>query len=262
MFKVDSLFVCCVDNHYVAFDQLEAIKWACTHTNYVVLVDVAPQPIHPAGDYEGYTILRPQNLHGEGFDGLTAVKHCLDQSALIGQAILLSQYALPVSRGLDNWCAGQIKSGYGILGVEDRHCFYESFTACSSMFAEWGVPHELYEDPPSTKTLAPGFQVIEGGLLRDLFNRQLLPPAGIEQWQLPFGVFLSWIAQMLNYTQLLHGHMDRQQPPLYVNEMRTRCLPAPHILSGAFQLFYSLKGVPGYSMHDLRQGYKRIREGG
>lgn len=261
MFKVDSLFVCCVDNHYTAFDQIEAIKWCCTHTSHVAIVDTSEQPIHPPGDYEGYSFIRATGHYDTGWMALAAIKALLDREALFGQALLLGQYALPIGRGLDSWAANQIKSGAGVLGVEDRYCYYEAFSSCSPLFAEWSLPHELFEDPPSTKTVAEGFQVVSGALLHDMFNRLLLPPPSCAEWRLPFGVFLSWVAQMLNYEQRLIGHMDKPLPPLYVSTLRQRHLPAPHILSSEFKLYYSLNRVPGYSVFDLRQGYKRMREG-
>lgn len=261
--RVDSVFVFRTEHAAVAIDQLDAITWSCKWTHRVIVIDQSSRGLGIPGTPICDVVRLPRELQriSTGFQQLAALANYINQGWQFGQAILLRDDSLPIGKGLDEWCGKQVKdNGAGLLGVEDRNVYYESFPACATMFAYWDVPHQTWEDAPSTKTVAEPFQVLSASLIWDLFGRNLLPPPECHEWVYPFGPYISWVSQMLGHTQILHGHMDRQLAPLYVNELRSRQLPSPTILSPAFLLYHSLKGTCAFSANDLRVGYKRIRE--
>lgn len=260
--KVDSVFVFCTDQPAVAIDQVDALHWSAKWSHRILIVDTSPRGlgIPSTADYE---ILRfgdvPQQL--PGFLQLQALSHLVNEGWQFGQAILLQDDTLPIGHGIDEWCGLQIKTqNAGLIGVEDRTSHYLSFTTCSELFSAWDVPHEIWEDAPSTKTPHEAFLVLSAQLIRDMFERMLLPPPDCHAWHLPFGPYISWVAQMLEYSQLLQGHMDRPLAPLYVNSLRGRQLPPPTILRSEFLVYHSLKQVSAFSANDLRLGYKRLRD--
>lgn len=262
MFPVDTIFVASVTSRATALDQLAALKWTCRQrTQHIILVDCAKRPCLAPGTFDGYSVVRQSSTLSPGFQSLAALRTILTGDAQFGQAILLDDEALPVGLDLDMACAGIVQAGAGLLGVEDRLCYYESFRTYGPQFSDWELPHELWEEAPSPKTPAAGFLVLSASLVWDLLHRDLLPPADISGWQLPFEPWLSWVAQMLNHSQVLHGHMDRPKPPFYVNALRGRYLPPPTILGGDFLLFRSLHGVTAFSAADLRQFYRQMRGG-
>lgn len=261
--RVDTVFVFGTEHAAVALDQLDAISWSCKWTHRILVIDRTRRGLG-LPDADTYEIVRmPDELRrvAAGFQQLAALGMLINQGWQFGQAILLSEDSLPIGKGLDEWCGQLIKEqAAGVIGVEDRCSYMESFPSCAMTFSCWEVPHEIFEDAPNNKTVASPFQVLSGVLVRDLFARNLLPPPDCEDWLLPFGPYISWVPQILGYTQLLHGHMDRQLAPLYVNELQSRQLPSPTILSREFLLYHSLKGTCAFSANDLRVGYKRLRE--
>lgn len=261
--RVDTVFVFGTEHAAVAIDQIDAISWSCKWTHRIVVIDRTRRGLGLPDGGSHEVVRVPEDLRRTvfGFQQLAALGMLVDQGWQFGQAILLSEDSLLLGKGLDEWCGLRIKEqDAGVIGVEDRRCYMESFPSCAATFSGWDVPHEIFEDAPNNKTVADPFQALSGVLVRDLFARNLLTPPDCAEWLLPFGPYISWVPQMLGYTQLLHGHMDRQLPPLYVNELRSRQLPSPTILSQEFLLYHSLKGTCAFSANDLRVGYKRLRE--
>lgn len=256
------MVVLCDDDRERATDSLNAIKWSCKWSNYVLIVDLSPQGWGWTPKEEGFVVMRPPVLRAwqDGFWQLWALHQAFEEDRICGQAIGLDRHALLINRGLDEWMGAFIKNGTGVLGVEDRLSYHESYSACAELLSAWDVPHELWEDPPSSRTIHPAIYSLAGGLVRDLFHRGLLPPLGCEDWPVPFGPFITWVPQMLNYTVEWIGSMDRPAPALYVNQLRSAQAPPPQILDGGFRAYYSLQCISGYTQRAIRRAYQQMRD--
>ncbi len=261
---VKTLFIVCAHRgSSQVLDLVESIRWSCQDSSFTLLVDECACLQLP-GDGETYATLAMSNgsddMH-RGFRQLAAIYFAVNRGWQFERVVMLSDDSLLIGRGFDAWLAKAMSENTaGLLGVEDRLNYEDAFPTISQLLSEWAVPHEHWEAPPSPKTVQPACYALSRALVDKLYERRLLPPEGYNRWPLGFGCYLSWVAQMLEFYQALWGHMDRAKPPLYVNYHHGRYLPAPQILSPAFLLFHSLRGVTGYTESELRDGYRQFRQ--
>lgn len=255
-----TLCVMCTDRGaYIAHDQIAAVRWGCSDSVHTLIIDENGKLQDP-GDFEGYSILRrdrPYRLQ-RGFQQLAALHYAIDRGWQFQQAMLLTDDTLITGKEIDRWTLASIEKSVGFLGVEDRYSHDDAYGRVANLFAEWDIPYETWD--PTPKVPSDKFLVISQEMLKQMFQRGLLAPEEPERWPLPFATYISWVGQILGFYQGLCGHVDKQQPPLYINPAKgNRCAPAPHILKDTFAVYYSLRNVPAYNEEELRTGYRRIR---
>jgi hypothetical protein len=223
-----------------AIDQLDAVAWAFKGRWHVVFVAKAERLLSIKDDR--CTVLSfPQSEWADQFTWLVALQQFMRADWQIGQIIYLEADTLLIGKGLDGWAASRVKQNAGVIGVPDRLNYSDAYLSCSPLFAEWGVPHELWDAAPNTRTPLSGVLVLSYSFAKDLFHRQLLPPPTFGEWRLTVGAYLAWVAQMLNYEVVLVGSMDRPEPPIYANYWACYShLPPPQILSPRFLVYHSL----------------------
>ena len=246
----------------IADDHIQALRWACQEDCHVVFVD--DRQALPAGERDGWSVHHtklPLLPELAGFRRMAVLQEVINIGTSFQCAWLLSDDTLPIRPGLDRVILQTMREqNAGLLGVADRHDYNDAFVFCTSLFAEWGLPFERWQ----TGTAVPidGFVVLSQALVLALFRKQLLVPEGIERWSLPWGVYISWVSQLLGYYQHLQGSVDRPVPPIYADVTPgCRLSPPPHILSDEFLLYHSLRQVRGFNEEEIRLGYRKLRAG-
>jgi len=243
---------------YVADDIAASIRWTSEKPCFAIFVDLN-DGIQVLGD-NGFVLMKtglPADAE-PGFHRAAAIKWAIDQGFSFKQVISMSEDCLIIGRTLDSWALDQIAKNVGLVGVQDRLTYEDSYSSCLEMMSSWKMPHARWEVAP--QTVATEFTVLSGALAAALFQCNLLIPPGCEKWPLPYGPFISWAAQMLGHFQVSWGHQDKQMPPLYCGHPgRNAFQPAPHILATRFLLYSSVRHAMNYSEEDLREIYKRLR---
>jgi hypothetical protein len=246
---------------YPVLDLFNSIRWSCRQSYYVVIVDRVGDVEFPADVKEGYTLLQMSSeaKASDGFLCGAGVSWAISKGIQCKQFVLLDDACLVIQPGIDNWSLGHMqKTQVGLLGVLDRLNYEDAYKRCAPWMDIWDMPQTSFDPGPNSIHEAVVF--LSATVAAELHKRALLIPAGCEQWPIPYGPYISWAVQMLDHYMVGWGHMDKQMPPLFVaHTKRARFLPAPHILSSKFLLYYSLRNVPGYSEEELREAFKRMR---
>jgi hypothetical protein len=244
---------------YPVLDLIQSIRWSCRQFVYVVVVDKSHTVTLPQGVADQVLQIEHAENVLDGFLAGMAAKWVIDNGPQVDQFAFLSDECLVTQPGLDAWFDGVLaRTQVGLLGVLDRSDYRDAYRRCAPIMDHWGMPHSSFT--PDGHTLVSPVLFLSREAARTLFYRNLLFPDHCEQWPLSYGVFVSWAVQMGGLYQVGWGHTDKQMPPLFVYcQEQVRCQPAPHILSNAFMLYYSVRQVPGYSEEQLRETYKRIR---
>jgi hypothetical protein len=262
MFEVNTVFIIATRRgSYPVLDILRSIRWSCAGSHYTVIVDRGKNVEVPEDIKDGYTILTIDQDTGaqDQFVAGLGLKWCIDKGVQADQYIMLDDKCLITQRGLDAWSLDNMqRTGLGLVGVKDRLNFEDAYAKVSPLMDRWDMPHALFL--PGRETVHEAALFMSGGLIKTLFDKNLLVPEGAEQWPLPYGPFISWAAQMHGFYQVGWGHMDQPMPPLYINHTKhSRYQPAPHILNTQFRLYYSVRHVAGYSEERLRESFKKMR---
>lgn len=262
MFSVDSVFVIATRRgSYPVLDLFNSIRWSCQSSFYVVVVDCREDVEFPPEITQGFTVLTAgQEIEAEdGFMRGAGIRWAIDKGIRCKQFVLLDDACLLLQPGLDVWALERMqKSQVGLIGVVDRLSHEDAFKRCTPLMDVWNMPHSNFE--PGACSVHAAALFLSASAAATLYQQNLLVPDDCGQWPIPFGPFISWAVQMYGYYMVGWGHMDKQLPPLFVSHTdRSRFLPAPHILSAKFGLYYSLRHVPGYSEEDLREMFKKMR---
>lgn len=262
MFSVDTVYVLPTSRGpYAVLDLMRSLRWSSQSSHYTVIVDRAGNVQLPADITEGCTSLRIEQDSGisDQFAAGLGLKWCLDNSVKAKQFVVLDDKCLVLQRGLDTWALEKMANEQiGLLGVKDRLNYEDAYAKVAPLLALWELPHAMFT--PGPETINEAVMFMSGLLVQEMFKRNMLLPPQVEQWPLPYGPYISWLAQMSGLYQVAWGSMDLQMPPLYVNHVKhSRYQPAPHILNTQFKLYYSVRNVMGYSEERLRESYKRMR---
>lgn len=258
MLEVDSVFVVPTRRgSYVIEDLINSIKWSCQRSFHVIVVDLTGElSLQSTVDC---SVIRSNSSVCSTFAGCAGVKAAVDRGIRSQQYVVLDDACLIIQPGIDTWALEHLsKTQVGLLGVVDRLNYEDAFSRCAVLFDEWDMPYHSFEPGPLSLSDAAIF--LAAPVVLAMYHQGLLVPTTCVRWPLSVGVYLSWVVQMLGYYLVGWGHMDKPMPPLYVNHSgRSRFLPAPHILSPRFALYYSVRHVLGYSEEELRNAFKRVR---
>lgn len=260
--QVDTIFVIATRRGtYAVLDLLSSIRWSCQQSHYVVIVDGGGDVALPESVQGGYAVLQVEcaPATAAGFMRGVGIRWAIDKGMRCEQYVLLDDACLVIQPGLDAWSLGHMrKTQVGMIGVMDRLSYEDAYTRCAPWMDMWNMPQSSFE--PGANSVHEAAIFLSEAAASALYSRNLLMPDRCEQWPIPYGPFISWAIQMCGYYMVCWGHMDKQMPPLFVSHTkRSRFLPAPHILSSQFSLYYSLRHVPGYSEGELREAFKKMR---
>jgi hypothetical protein len=259
--NVQTLFVFATRRDAVlAADHVKAIQWACSGTNYTIVMDRGQTIETLPGVESGFAVVQ-LDVPGAaaGFACGVGLRWAIDQGYTAEQVVILADTCLPIGQGLDSWALQTLQSQKaGLLGVVDRLNFEPSYTRCTAQLAAWHLPYTLFS--PGDETVHEAILIAPWLTVTELYRYNLLTPAGCEHWPLTYGAYISWATQMLGCYLLGWGHMLRPLPPLFVaSATQPRCLPAPQILSDRFLAFADIRQIGGYSEAAVRLVYQQRR---
>ena len=188
---------------------------------------------------------------------LVCISQALDAGELFDQVVVLRDELLITGLGLDAWVRERLVQGAaGLLGVLDGRLYDQgTYARYAGLFAEWGAPVAAWRG--GRPVLHDAFLAMPRRLVERLFTQQWLIPAGADRWDLPLGVYLSWLAAMSGWYVVGWGSTQRQIPPLYITE--TPQDPGPHLLLPEFSVYWPLTRVRGYAEGELRMWYQQQR---
>lgn len=263
MFTVDTVYVLATSRGtYPIEDLVRSLRWSSLSSHYTVIVDRNNKINMPDDLKDGYTILRVEGQKAKVQDQFIAgmgIKWCLDQQIAAKQFVLLDDRCLITQKGADSWALEHMeKTGMGFIGVRDRLNYEDAYSKMTPYFDMWDLPHAQFIPGPETVHEAVLF--ISQPLAAAFYEKNLWSGEGVDQWPLPYGPYISWIAQMLGYFQVAWGAMDDPMFPLFVcPPAKSRMQLAPHVLSSQFRVYFSAQHVLGYSEEHVREMFKKVR---
>jgi len=264
MFDVETVFVIATRrSSYVIEDILRSIAWSCQQAAYVIVIDRENKIKIPTDMSVGHTVLSPNNLDptvSDAFARGVGIKWVIDKGITCKQYVGISDESLVLRQGFDTFLLSQLqKTSLGLVGVSDNMSYQAAFEHQVHFFEEWGLPHGNCTQHNNSDVLHDGMLAMSSELAMALFNSNLLQREDLGNWTLSYGAFVSWVSQMLGFYRVAWGRVNQQMPPLYVQDSKTGCLPAPHILSERFMFYHSLREVSAYSEEHIREVFKRQR---
>lgn len=262
--EVDTVYVIATRRGtYPVDDILRSLRWSSTGSHYTVILDRTGGVTIPEDLKEGYAVLTVEQHNNiqDQFIALLGIKWAIDKGLEAKQYLILDDRCLVMQREIDAWALEHIvKQQVGTIGVRDRLNYEDAYSKITPLFDAWDLAHQMWV--PGPETLHEAAVYISGALAKEMYKQNLLPPEGVEQWPLPFGPFISWVSQMLNFYQVAWGAMDVPMPPLYVNhpgQQSARFQPPPHILNTSFKLYFSVRHVLSHSEERIREVFKKMR---
>lgn len=148
-----------------------------------------------------------------------------------------------------------------LLGVADRYYYGESFLRMGHVFSALRLPHEMWDKPPAAYTAHSAAFALSAKLARELYYRRLLVPPDYQTWSLSFGAYATWTCQLLLFSAVLKGSMDRPHAPFYVNDGWGGAYnPPPYLVHPGVLLYWSLGRIANYSEAETRAWCRALRE--
>lgn len=261
MFDVDTLFVISSSRgEYVLADMLAAIAWTCTGGSFhTIVVDETGtlEQITAPGSYRiVHSDLTPNT--DPGFHKAAGLRHAIDSGIAYRQVIMLTDTCLITTQSLDAFFSEHTqKDGIGLIGVRSQRATEQAWQLDRTLLFTWQLPLEGWEQQPIS--LCDDVLIMSGRFVAQLWQRQLLVPAGCEKWVGSYGSYLSWVCHMLNFYVVSWGFETKPLPPLYVSHAQGQHLPAPHLFGQRLLVFSPITKIMGYSEGDIRELYKQQR---
>ncbi len=246
-------------------DTLDALRWSCHGSYYVIFVEnpnVSTIPVTDISDEAEARILRlgvRSDVAG-GFLRANGAQWAVDRGITFRQLISMDIDCLPIGKGLDAWCLARLENTpTALVGVYDgTDC--DAYRRCAAALSQWGVPYENWDTAPAA--LATPFLCFSSAFVDVLFGRGWLYPPDCYDWPASYGAFVSWTAKMMGYSILACGHVDQPHPPFYVAPSGgPRRHPSPLILSSEFKLYSSVRHVWWYGEEQVRHECALRRKG-
>lgn len=238
-------------------DTLRSVRWGSTEPAILVAATAAAAD-PPGDDCCDVALAASEQCKTLAFMAGDALRWCLQNGNDSRQFVLLADDCLVIQRGLDAWAAGVLqRAGSAVVGVLDHASYSSAYDSVRPWFAELSMPHVTFE--PGPETLADSVLVLSRDAAERLYSFGVFNSAYFNNWPLPFGVLLSWSAQMLGIPQIGWGSVVRRMPPLFCTDHRRAGHVEPQALSEQFVLYSSVQRCLGYSEFALRELYRRKR---
>jgi hypothetical protein len=271
--RAETLAVFCTNRgDYVLRDHVDAIHWAHRRPHVIVVVDdtrAQDAPVesgtsrHGDGTHHIIPSKVAKTTHLSGFKTYEGIRWAMDRGLKFVACLSVDDDAMPIGRGLDDWALPLMeRTAIDLLGVEDRVSYQQNWRAICEALARW-IPEA--RNPKWVDDLRPEgvfFAVnwMSYGLCQAMHERSLLVPAGCNNWRTWPDVYITYVAQLLGFYTVLHGHMDDPKPPLYANHRNhMRFAPDPRILRESFLIYHPIRFVAKHGEEELRRHYAALR---
>jgi hypothetical protein len=268
--KVDTLIAFASNRSQVIIDDtVEALHWSHTLPHQIVVTSDQKDPDSPPEDNGSYVKIGsrvPSFKQLSGFKTNEAIKFAIEQGIEFKVVLVIDDDTLAIGQGFDAWAVDQVETySVDLLGARDRVSYQQRWEDASSWLEPF-MPLEARRIRGAIdlnpETIFYAIHWLSGTMARVLHARNLLVPPGCESWQSWPDVYISWVVHLLGGYQVCWGAMDAPRAPFYANHINAMAsAPRPQILHPDFKLYHTIKGVAHFSEQQIRDHYRRVRQG-